>query len=180
MNNIITSIRSYLFFTILLGLIYPLLLTGFAKGFFSHKANGSMIEHNGQIVGSELIAQKFEGEKHFKSRPSAVDYNPLPSGGSNSGPTGQSLKETFESRKLKLGAEASSLMLFASGSGLDPHIDLDTALKQVNRVAIARNTSPEKVKELIISSIEERQFGFLGEDRINVLKLNLALEGLNK
>lgn len=162
--------------TFLLGLIYPSLVTLIGQLGFPRLANGSLIEKDGKLVGSDLIAQKFESEKYFWPRPSAVDFNPLPSGGSNLGPTSASLKDAVESRRLKLGSKAPLDLLFTSASGLDPHISPEAAFYQIPRVAKARGVSESELKGQVIRLLERRQFGFLGEDRVNVLKLNLALD----
>ena len=167
------AMRLFLFFTLLTGGAYPLLMTGFGQSLFPIQANGSLIEQDGKRVGSALIAQKFEKDIHFWPRPSAVDYNPLPSGGSNLGPTSQDLKTKIEERKkLNLTED----LRFASASGLDPHISLRSALAQAPRVAAALQVPIRELNQLIHNKLEGRQFGFLGEPRINVLMLNLALD----
>lgn len=176
MKHILPAIRSYLVFTLLLGLLYPLLVTLVGQAAFSKEANGSLIEKDGKIIGSELIAQKFESERYFWSRSSATDYNPLPSGGTNLAPTSGVLKEAVNSRAAKLGRGAPQELLFASGSGLDPHISPETALFQIPRVAKERGMPEDELRSMVNSLVEKRQLGFLGEDRINVLKLNLALD----
>lgn len=182
MKDLIVSIRMYLFWTILLGLAYPLLLTGVSQAVFPRQANGGIISRGGQAIGAELISQKFTGDKYFWSRPSAVDYNPLPSGGSNSGPTSETLRAAAADQIKKLKAahpgegEPPQDLVFASGSGLDPHISPAAAQYQASRIAKARGMDLSVVNSLIAQSTEGRQFGILGEARVNVLALNLALD----
>ena len=170
------SVRSYLAFTVLLGFMYPLLIMAIGQTAFPKKAQGSFLEANGKIVGSSLIAQKFESPRYFWPRPSAVDYNPLASGGSNLGPTSKALKEAVDARKQKLAPDAPEELLFASGSGLDPEIDKASALYQISRVAHARGVPEETIRNKVTAHLEARDLGFLGEERINVLKLNLSLD----
>ena len=173
--------------TILTGVLYPVLMTVIAQLVFPNKSNGSMIEKNGEVVGSELIAQKFQSDKYFWCRPSATDYNPLPSGASNLGPTSKALKDSVEERRkqfveknfLPQNTIVPTEMLFASGSGIDPQISPEAAFLQVDRIAQARGFDEQKktlLKTLVQNQIETLQFGFLGEPRVNVLKLNLALD----
>lgn len=173
--------------TVITGIIYPLLITGISQIAFNHKANGSMIKNNGVIIGSELIGQKFDSTIYFWSRPSAIDYNPLPSGGSNFGPTSDKLKKLVAERKTKF-ISSNNLkdstnipleMISASASGLDPHISPQAALMQIDRVAKARGFDVSKKKQLVAlvnGKTEKLQLGLLGEERINVLLLNLELD----
>ncbi len=186
------SLKLFIWMTILLGCIYPLLITGIAYYSLFEKANGSLIQVKSQIMGSQLIAQKFEDNRYFWSRPSAVDYHPVPSGGSNLGPTSAKLKIIVEERRYKLlqahpGQQAEQIpkdLLFASGSGLDPHISPEAAYFQVDRVAKARSMDSiegrQAIRGLIDSLLEKRSLGFLGELRINVLRLNRALDDLKQ
>jgi K+-transporting ATPase ATPase C chain len=167
--------------------MYPLLMTGLAQVSFPSKANGSLITMDGKIIGSELIGQKFDSSIYFWSRPSAIGYNPVPSGASNYGPTSDTLKKLVSSRRAFF-AKMNSLqdplstpkeMAFASGSGLDPHISPQTALLQVERVTLSRHfdaVQKEKILNKITELTEGPQFFFLGEQRINVLVLNLELD----
>lgn len=190
-TQLIISIKIFAVFTLLCGVIYPLLITGIAQSVFPNKANGSMIVVDDKIVGSELIGQKFDSASYFQSRPSAVDYNPLPSGGSNLGPSSEKLKEQVleceaqfrKANELPESEKVPSEMLFASASGLDPHISPQAALLQVERVASARNLNSEQKQQLVklVNDLTEKpQFSVLGESRINILKLNLALDNLDK
>ncbi|MNJ98505.1 Potassium-transporting ATPase C chain [compost metagenome] len=183
MKNIMPALRSYLFFTVLLGLLYPLVMTGLAQIFFAEKAGGSLIYNKeGQVVGSSLIAQKFENPKYFWPRPSSQDYNPLPSGGTNLGMTSQDLKKSVDERRAKWAEAASSSaevpldLLFASGSGLDPHISPAAAQYQAARVAQVRGLETQQVQDLVNTMTRGRQFGILGEPTVNVLVLNKALD----
>lgn len=183
MKYIIPAIRFKIFMTILLGLIYPFVITGISQTVFSRQASGDFLTRGGQIVGSALIAQSFEKPQYFWSRPSAIGYNPLPSGGSNLGQASGDLKKAVDERLAKLKAahpdqtdQVPMDLIFASGSGLDPHISVEAAQYQLGRVAKARNLSSEQVQKLVADSTEQRQFGLLGEPVVNVLMLNLALD----
>ncbi|MFA5329468.1 MAG: potassium-transporting ATPase subunit KdpC [Prolixibacteraceae bacterium] len=190
-TQILIALKIFALFTILLGLVYPLLITGIAQVTFPEKANGSLIVQGNKVIGSELIGQKFDSTIYFSSRPSAIDYNPLPSGGSNLGPTSSKLKQMVTDRKAQFigfnqlsGTEnVPSEMLFASASGLDPHISPKAALMQVDRIAEVRQLNSDE-KQKLLQSVKELteapQFGFLGEPRINVLQLNIELDKLDK
>jgi K+-transporting ATPase ATPase C chain len=183
----IIALKFLLVMTVLTGIIYPLVMTGLAQLSFPSKANGSLIKKDGKIIGSDLIGQKFDSSIYFWSRPSAIGYNPIPSGASNYGPTSDTLKKQVDARRI-LFAKMNSIadttaipneMIFASGSGLDPHISPEAAILQLNRVIAARNfneTQKQKVLQLIKIKSEEPQFYLFGEPRINVFKLNLALD----
>ena len=187
MKTIFTAIKIFAFLTVLTGIVYPLFVTGIAQLAFPSKANGSLIVKDHKIIGSELIGQQFDSIIYFSSRPSAVSYNPLPSGGSNYGLTNTKLKKQVNERKqqfiifnqLDSLTEIPSEMLFASASGLDPHISPKAALMQVERVAKARNfdhSQKKQLLDLVQKVTENRQYGLLGEERINVLLLNLKLD----
>jgi K+-transporting ATPase ATPase C chain len=157
MKTLIISLKIFLFFTVLTGIIYPLFVTGMAQVIFPYKANGSLIVKNSQVIGSELIGQQFDSAIYFTSRPSAVSYNPLPSGGSNYGLTNQKLKNLVETRKheflvfnkLDGLTVIPSEMLFASASGLDPHISPEVAILQTDRISKARNFNAEQKQKLV-------------------------------
>lgn len=176
--------------TVLTGIIYPVFLTGIAQVAFPEKSNGSLITKNGIIIGSSLIGQKFDSSAYFWSRPSAVDYNPVPSAASNFGPTSTKLMVLVKARKdnfianneVKDTTSVPLEMIFASGSGLDPHISLEAARMQVNRIAKVRNfnsSQEQKLSALVTKFTEKRQFGIFGEEKINVLKLNIELDAIN-
>jgi K+-transporting ATPase ATPase C chain len=187
MKTLIVSLKIFLFFTVLTGIVYPLLVTGVVQLSMPAKANGSMISKNNKLIGSELIGQHFDSVAYFSSRPSAVSYNPLPSGGSNYGLTNTKLKHSVDSlrsqfivfNQLDKYTVVPSEMLFASASGLDPHISPKAAMLQVERIVKSRKFNEGKT-QLLMQSIAELsqspQYLFLGEPRINVLLLNLKLD----
>jgi len=171
--------------TLLTGVIYPILVTGIAQMVFPHQANGSLIEQNGIVVGSELIGQQFDDPKYFWGRLSAAGYNAAASSGSNYGAMNPALLDSVQTRidALKTADPDNTLpipvdLVTASASGLDPHISVASALYQVHRVASARGLDEADVVALVNQFTEGRQFGFLGEPRVNVLLLNLALDEL--
>lgn len=182
------ALRLFLCLAALTGLIYPLAITGLVKLTFPRRTSGSIIYKDGIAVGSSLIAQKFEKEGYFWPRPSANDYKGTASGGSNLGPTSAALKDLIQKRKQAL-LKASGLpedagipaeLLCASGSGLDPHISPNAALFQVERIAKARNVSIDMLQQLIKKYTEKPSMDFIGAYRVNVLKLNIALDQLGK
>ena len=182
--------------TVLTGLAYPLAMTGLAQVLFPHQAAGSLIEKDGKVIGSELIGQNFTDEKYFHGRPSATTdtdpndstktvpapYNAGNSGGSNAGPTSKSLIERVQgdvdTLKKENGGAIPVDLVTTSASGVDPNITLAAAEFQVQRVAKARNLPEERVRALVADATEDRFLGILGEKRVNVLKLNLALDAV--
>jgi len=185
-----SSVVSLLVLTLLTGVVYPLVVTLVAALIFPRQAQGSLIEVQGRVVGSELIGQGFAAPKHFWSRPSATSpqvYNAASSSGSNLGPSNPALADAVRDRVAALrAADPQSQgpvpidLVTASGSGLDPHISVAAAEYQVRRVARARGLPTDSVEALVRRSIEGRQFGLFGEPRVNVLRLNLALDRLTR
>jgi potassium-transporting ATPase KdpC subunit len=174
--------------TVLLGIIYPFVITGLSDLLFKERARGSLIEREGKVMGSRLIGQPFQGAGYFHSRPSAAGsgYDATASGGTNLGPTSKPLfEEQVRGRSKELhtenpNAEIPIDLITSSGSGLDPHISPAAAEFQIPRVARERRMSEDKVKQLVQEHTEGRQFGILGEHRVNVLELNLALDEASK
>jgi K+-transporting ATPase ATPase C chain len=173
--------------TVLLGIIYPFVMTGLSKVLFEERACGSLIEKEGKVIGSRLIGQPFKGAGYFHTRPSAAGsgYDATASGGSNLGPTSKRLFEDARRRSEQLHAENPSTeipidLITSSGSGLDPHISPAAAEFQIPRVARKRRMSEDGVRRLVREHTEGRQFGILGEPRVNILELNLALDEASK
>jgi potassium-transporting ATPase KdpC subunit len=181
--------------TLITGLLYPLAMTGLAQVLFPRQANGSMIEKDGKVIGSALVGQVFADDKYFHGRPSATNtpdpkdatktvdapYNAANSGGSNLGPTNKALIDRVKGDVDKLKEENAKAqvpidLVTTTGSGLDPHISPDAAQFQVPRVAKARNMPEDRVRQLVNENVEGRTLGLLGEPRVNVLALNLALD----
>jgi potassium-transporting ATPase KdpC subunit len=184
-RNLLTAFLMTIATTILLGVIYPLAVTGLAQLLFPNKANGELIEVNGKIVGSRLLAQSFTGARYFHPRPSAVNYDPTNSNGSQLGPTNHQLIDRVKGDVATLQAENPGTpvpvdLVTASASGLDPEITPAGAEFQLPRVAKARGLSEDSVRGAIRQHTEQRQFGFLGEPRVNVLELNLALDQIQQ
>ena len=182
-----TSIRFTLIATVIFGLGYPLLVTGIAQAIFPHKADGSLILKDGQVVGSELLAQSFTSDRYFHPRPSAAGsgYDATSSGGSNLAQSSKTLVDRIQSSINTLSKENPGKpvpidLVTTSCSGLDPYITPDAAYFQAPRIAKARNLTEENVRSLIAQQTTSRQFGVLGEPRVNVLALNLALDKISK
>ena len=187
-QHILQSLKMILLMTLLLGVGYPVLMTLVAAVAFPHASSGSVIIKDGKAIGSELIGQKFESAKYFHSRPSAIDFQPMPSGGSNYGPTSKQLQEQVRGRRrsfiVENGLDSTTTIvpndaLFASASGVDPHISPDAAMLQVMRVGRARGSDSAGVvtiRNLVRKFTERPQWGIFGDPRVNVLRLNLALD----
>ncbi len=172
--------------TILLGLLYPLTITGLAQVLFPDKANGLLLQSDGQVIGSRIIGQPFSGPGYFHSRPSAAGtgYDATASGGSNLGPTNRALVDRVAAEVTRLAAEnpGKSIpidLVTTSASGLDPDISPAAAEFQIPRIAHARRLSEEQVSRLVEQHTRSRQWGILGEPRVNVLELNLAVDGMS-
>jgi K+-transporting ATPase ATPase C chain len=184
------SILVFMALTILTGVAYPLVMTLVAQGLFSHQANGSLIERDGKIVGSSLIGQQFDDPRYFGGRPSATGptpYNAAASTGSNYGPTNPAQLDAVKSRAATIKQANPTQtgpvpveLVTASGSGLDPQISPAAAEYQVVRVAKTRDLDEQAVRDLVVKHTEGRTFGLLGEPRVNILELNLALDELKR
>jgi potassium-transporting ATPase KdpC subunit len=185
-QQLLPALRMTALMTVLTGLIYPLAVTGIAQALFPAKANGSLLQKNGRIVGSSLIGQNFAKPEYFHPRPSAAGndgYDATASGGSNLGPTSQKLAdrvkasiEQFRKENPGYSGPVPADLLTTSASGLDPHISPASAATQVERTAFARGLSPEQIRTLVSLHTEQPDLGFLGEPRVNVLLLNLDLD----
>jgi K+-transporting ATPase ATPase C chain len=185
-QQLLPGLRIKLFMTLLLGVIYPLAITGISQVLFPHQANGSLITSGNKVVGSELIGQNFAKAEYFQPRPSAAGndgYDPTASSGSNYGPTNQKLVDRVKASIDKFRKDNPDYhgplpadLVTASASGLDPHISPDSAAAQAARVAKARGVSGDQVNQLVAQLTEGPDLGVLGEPRVNVLKLNLALD----
>jgi potassium-transporting ATPase KdpC subunit len=185
LRSTLIAVRLAVVTMVIMGILYPLAMTGIAQVAFHDKANGSLIKQDGQVVGSKYIGQQFAGPQYFHPRPSAAGdgYDAMASGASNLGPTSATLIDRVRSAVAQVLAENPGLagdvpvdMVTASGSGLDPDISPANAEAQVARVAAARNMSEDDVRLLVDENTAGRDLGFLGEKRVNVLKLNLALD----
>jgi K+-transporting ATPase ATPase C chain len=192
-QHMLIALRMLAIMTLLTGVIYPLFVTLVAQVFYTNQANGSLLTRDNQVVGSALIGQQTDDPRYFWWRPSAADYmqgttldNPGSSGATNYGWTSTALAETVSERAAVLrqenalseGVAVPAEMLFASGSGLDPHISPEATRLQIDRVAAARDLPREQVVALVEDNVESPQLGFLGQPRVNVLRLNLALDAV--
>jgi len=184
LKHIYSAVALTIVLTVLVGIIYPFVMTGLSELLFKEKARGSLIEREGKVIGSRLIGQPFKGAGYFHSRPSAAGsgYDAAASGGTNLGPTSKQLfEEQVRGRAKQLRAESVNTqipvdLITSSGSGLDPHISPAAAEFQIPRVARERRMSEDEVRQFVRKHTEGRQFGILGEPRVNVLELNLALD----
>ena len=188
-TTILQALRMLLVMTVFTGIIYPVAMTLLSLAVFPYQAKGSMIEKNGTIIGSELIGQRFVSDKYFNSRPSGIGYNPAPSSGTNWGPTDKRMQDSANARtaqfKLQNNLSAATVvpkdMLFASASGVDPHISPEAAQLQIERIAKVRGFNPmqlSSLKKLVEDFTEGPQMKLFGNPRVNVLKLNLAVDEL--
>ena len=184
--QIMKALRAVLIMTFVCGIVYPLAMTGISQIIFPYTANGSIIEKNGQAVGSELIGQEFKSDKYFSGRPSANGYDAANSGGTNYGAINAKLKEQVEKgaadvRKayaLSANDAVPTVMVTNSASGIDPHMTSEAIKMQAKRVAAARNMDVDSVMKLIDANTEAPVLGFMGDSRVNVLNLNLALDAV--
>jgi K+-transporting ATPase ATPase C chain len=182
-RNLVIAVLMTIVTTILLGLVYPLAMTALAQAIFPDAANGQLIVRDGRTIGSRIVGQSFSSTRYFHGRPSAAGtgYDAANSGGTNLGPTNRKLVDAVKAavdaaRKENRGASVPVDLVTSSASGLDPHLSPAAALFQAPRVAAARHASEAEVRRLVEAHIEPRQFGLLGEPRVNVLELNLALD----
>jgi K+-transporting ATPase ATPase C chain len=188
---ILQSVKQLILWSVVTGVVYPLVITVIAQAAFHDQANGSLVERDGKLVGSALLAQQFQGSNYFWPRPSACTYGSSPGGivassGSNLGPTSGALQTNvmnnaaafISGNNLPTNTVVPVDMVFASASGLDPHISPEAARLQIARVAATRGLSRDKVTELVEKFVEPPQWGFLGQSRVNVLLLNVALDQL--
>lgn len=175
----LTSLRMLLGFCVVTGIFYPLIVFGIGQAFFSKEAEGTLLVREGRVIGSELIAQKFEGPRYLHGRPSAGDFATLPAAASNLGPTSEKLAVQVKAQKARWGEAAPAELLFASGSGLDPHISPKAARMQLERISAALHldqTQKQRLNTLVEDMTEGPELGFLGPPRVNVLKFNLKLD----
>jgi K+-transporting ATPase ATPase C chain len=181
-THLLTSLRMTLVLVILTCGVYPLVVFAIGQLAFRHQANGSMIERNGRVIGSELIGQSFTSDRFFHGRPSSSDYDGTASGGTNLGPTSKKLRDSIASavKSFDVQTNVPADAVTASGSGLDPHISPANADAQAARVARANAIPVEQIRVLIVRTTEGRFLGIYGEPRVNVLRLNLALAELKR
>ena len=185
-RQMLPALRMTLVLTALTGLIYPGIVTGLCQMLFPNQASGSLVYKDGKVIGSTLIGQNFTKPEYFQPRPSSAGngYDATASSGSNLGPTSQKLVDRVKASADKFHKDNPNFngtipadLLTASGSGLDPHLSPESADAQVDRIAQVRGTSPQDIRNLVAQLTESRDLGFLGETRVNVLKVNLALDG---
>lgn len=177
-TQFLIAVRAIVVFTLLTGILYPFAITGIAQLLFPSQANGSLVKNGDALVGSKLLAQKFTEPRYFWPRPSAADYGTVASGASNQGFTSAKLAENVAKSRALFGDNAPADLLYASGSGLDPHLSPEAARFQIARIAAARNLPTERVTALVESHTQSAQFGLLGEPVVNVLLLNQALDAI--
>ena len=190
MLQVVRSFKVFIGLSLICGLVYPLAVIGISQSFFFDQANASLIKNGDMIIGSLLIGQQFTGREYFHGRPSAIDppYDASNSGGSNMAPTSAKLIELARKRVIQVRKENNlpadapipADLVLASASGLDPHISPQSALLQVKRIAEERKTDEREIKILIEENTEQPLLGFWGKERVNILKLNLALDGIKR
>jgi K+-transporting ATPase ATPase C chain len=178
MKTLLQSLRMILLMTLVTGLLYPLLILGLSRACFPDQASGSLIVFKGIILGSKLLAQKCDRADLFWPRPSATDYQTIPSGASNFGPTSSALATAVKSRRSLYGQNAASDLLTTSASGLDPDISVEAAMTQIPRIALARKMDEKMLSDLVVKHTQSKQWGLFGEQRVNVLSLNMDLLAL--
>lgn len=185
LRQLITAVKAVIALTVVLGVCYPLVVLGIGRLVAPHQAQGSLVREHGQVVASSLVGQPFEGDLWFQPRPSAGDYDALASGGTNAGPSDGEYAATVEKRRSDIarrdGVDPETVApdaLTASGSGLDPYISPTYAQQQIDRVAAARGLPADRVRTLVAEHTQGRDLGFLGQPRVNVVELNLALAQL--
>ncbi len=187
MKPFITAIRAAVVFLILCGLIYPLVTTGFAQVLFAHQANGSLVERNGEVIGSELLAQQFTSVAYFHPRASAANFDPRASAATNAAVASDSFIEVLEKTVQGIEEENPDVkgnvpadLVTTSGSGFDPDLSPEAAKAQIPRIAAATGLDEGTLNDLVDEHIQSRQIGVFGEERVNVLELNLALSDLQQ
>ena len=179
MKRIWMAFRMLALLTLLTGAAYPGLMLLMGRGLFPDESGGSLVRHNGTVIGSVLVAQKFSSLKYFWPRPSASDYATVPSGASNLSPASKTLAAAVAERRVAgVEKEGEREMLFASGRGLDPDISPENARVQIPRISKARSLEADRIEALVRELTQKRGLGFLGQERVNVLRLNLALDDL--
>lgn len=179
MKRVLSALRLLALLTLLTGAAYPGLMLLMGKGLLPGQSGGSMILHNGTVVGSALVGQKFISPRYFWPRPSAADYATVPSGASNLSPASKALSANMANRRTAGAGNADDReMLFTSGSGLDPDISPESARVQIPRISEARGLKADSLEALVKELTQKRGLGFLGQERVNVLRLNLALDDL--
>jgi K+-transporting ATPase ATPase C chain len=179
LSHLRPAITLTVFFALLCGIAYPLVIAGAAQAVFPAQANGSQVTHNGALIGSSLVGQLFESDRYFHGRPSAVNYDASTSSGTNLGPSNKSLLDAIAERAAAYGdAKVPADLVTSSGSGLDPDLSPAGALAQIPRVAAARGIEETRLRDLVAANTRGPDLGILGQPRVNVLALNLALDAL--
>jgi K+-transporting ATPase ATPase C chain len=178
MKTLLQSLRMIFLMTLVTGVLYPLLILGLSRTCFRYQASGSLIVCKDRILGSRLLSQKCDRSDLFWPRPSATDYQAVPSGASDLGPTSSALATAVKARRSLYGQNVPSDLLTTSASGLDPDISVEAAMIQIPRIALARKMDEKQLRGLVVKHTQSRQWGFFGEPRVNVLSLNVDLLAL--